>query len=92
MSPEPDSPPQEGASREVTPQIEAETAADHLPETTGVEEDTQTINTITGTAAITKIRDLRRTKRGVTGPGKIEIGDMRETTSQKRDTDGLYEE
>lgn len=71
----------------MTPRTEAATAAEHLPEITEVEEATQTINTKTWTAAITKIRSRRETKRGVTDTKTTETGDMEgmARTEAKRD-------
>ena len=85
VSPEADTPPQEGAGG-ATPGTEAATAAEHLPEITEATEAARTINTITGTAAITKIRSRIETERGATGTKTTESGDTREMASTETKT------
>lgn len=83
-SPEPHTPPQEGAWG-ASPRTETATAAEHLPEITGLE-TTQTTNVITAT--ITKIKNRTETKKG-TDTETTNTGDAGKTdrTETKTDTD-----
>lgn len=81
-----DIPPQGGA-RGATPRTEAASAAEHLTGTTEAMKAAETINIITGTAAITKIRGRIETERGVTGTKTTETGDMEGMARAETKTD-----